>query len=35
MADFKLGRIKFKWRGGELVDKKLYTFVVLDFERIT
>ena len=27
--------VKFKWRGGELVDKKLYTFVVLDFERIT
>jgi len=26
--------VKFKWRGGELVDKKLYTFVVLDFERI-
>jgi len=26
--------IKFKWRGGELVNKKLYTFVVLDFERV-
>lgn len=26
--------IKFKWRGGELVNKKLYTFVVLDFEKV-
>ena len=26
--------IKFKWRGGELVNKKLYTFAVIDFERI-
>ena len=26
--------IKFKWRDGELVNKKLYTFAVIDFERI-
>ena len=26
--------IKFKWSGGELVNKKLYTFVVIDFERV-
>lgn len=26
--------LKFKWRNGELVHKKLYTFVVLDFEKI-
>lgn len=26
--------IKFKWKNGEFVNKKLYTFVVLDFEKI-
>lgn len=27
--------VKFKWKNGELVNKKLYTFVVIDFERIS
>ena len=27
--------IKFKYSGGELVDKKLYTFDVSDFETVT
>lgn len=26
--------IKFKWKGGIMVDKKLYTFDVVDFERV-
>jgi hypothetical protein len=26
--------VKFKWKNGEFVNKKLYTFVVLDFEKI-
>ena len=27
--------VKFKWKGGIMVDKKLYTFVVVDFEKVT
>jgi len=26
--------VKFKWKNGKLVDKKLYNFVVIDFERV-
>lgn len=26
--------VKFKWQNGKIVDKKLYTFVVVDFEEI-
>ena len=27
--------VKFKYKGGELIDKKLYTFDVVDFETVT
>lgn len=26
--------VKFKWKNNELIDKKLYTFVVVDFEKV-